>query len=44
MTLFGVTFSDWVLIGTAMLLVFQIVVILPKVVNSLKSLFKGDSS
>lgn len=42
MTLFGVTFADWVLIATAMLLVFQLIVIFPKVKRTLKSLFKGE--
>lgn len=44
MTLLGVTVQDWVLIGTAILLVFQIVVIAPKVANTVKSIFKRGES
>lgn len=43
MTLFGVSFADWVLIGTALLLAFQLIVIAPKVIRSIKELFKGGS-
>ncbi|MBK3757044.1 hypothetical protein [Stutzerimonas frequens] len=39
MTMFGITLQDWVFIGTAMLLVFQIIVFLPKVRDAFKSLF-----
>jgi membrane-associated PAP2 superfamily phosphatase len=40
LTFMGVTFQDWVFMATAVLLVFQLIVILPKVVNTIKRLFK----
>jgi len=40
LTFMGVTFQDWVFIATAILLVFQLIVIIPKAVNVLKSIFK----
>jgi hypothetical protein len=36
----GVTFQDWVFIATAILLVFQLIVIVPKALNVIKSIFK----
>lgn len=44
MSMFGVTLQDWVLIGTAILLVFQIVVITPKVAATVKSFLKRGES
>lgn len=44
MTMFGITLQDWVFIGTAMLLVFQIIVFLPKVRDALKSLFGKEKT
>lgn len=48
MTMFGITLQDWVFIGTGVLLVFQIVVFLPKVRDAIRSLFgkekQNDSS
>jgi hypothetical protein len=35
-----VTFQDWVFIATAILLVFQLIVIAPKALNVIKSIFK----
>lgn len=40
LTFMGVTFQDWVFIATAILLVFQLIVIAPKAVNVLKPIFK----
>jgi membrane-associated PAP2 superfamily phosphatase len=40
LTFMGVTFQDWVFIATAILLVFQLIVIAPKAMNVLKSIFK----
>ncbi|MCO7557061.1 MULTISPECIES: hypothetical protein [Pseudomonadaceae] len=44
MTMFGITLQDWVFIGTAMLLVFQIIVFLPKVRDAIKSLFGKEKT
>lgn len=45
MTLLGIPLQDWVFIGTAMLLVFQLIVIFPKVASTLKSTFRrGDKN
>lgn len=44
MTMFGITLQDWVFIGTAMLLVFQIIVFLPKVRDAFKSLFGKEKT
>ncbi|WP_130906909.1 hypothetical protein [Pseudomonas sp. Sample_16] len=44
MTMFGITLQDWVFIGTAMLLLFQIIVFLPKVRDALKSLFRKEKT
>jgi len=45
MALLGIPLQDWVFIGTAMLLVFQLIVIFPKVVSTLKSTFRrGDNN
>lgn len=40
LTFMGVTFKDWVFIATAILVIFQIIVIAPKVVNVIINLFK----
>jgi hypothetical protein len=40
LTFLGVTFQDWVFIATAILVIFQLVVIVPKAVSVLKSPFK----
>lgn len=42
--MFGITLQDWVFIGTALLLVFQIIVFLPKVRDSIKSLFGKEKT
>jgi len=42
LTFLGVTFQDWVFIATAILVVFQLIVIIPKAVNILKSPFKRN--
>jgi hypothetical protein len=44
MTMFGITLQDWVFIGTAMLLLFQIIVFLPKVRDALKSLLGKEKT
>lgn len=44
MTMFGITLQDWVFIGTAMLLAFQIIVFLPKVRDAIKSLFGKEKT
>lgn len=44
MTMFGIPLQDWVFIGTALLLVFQIIVFLPKVRDAIKSLFGKEKT
>lgn len=44
MTMFGITMQDWVFIGTALLLVFQIIVFLPKVRDAFRALFGKEKS
>ncbi|EMF8795585.1 hypothetical protein V4U36_000655 [Pseudomonas aeruginosa] len=39
LTFMGVTFQDWVFIATAILLVFQLIVIVPKALSVLKPIF-----
>lgn len=42
LTFLGVTFHDWVFVGTAILLVFQLVVIFPKVKKTVRTLFTKE--
>lgn len=45
MVLLGIPLQDWVFIGTLILLVFQLIVIFPKVTSTLKSTFRrGDKN
>lgn len=45
MVLLGIPLQDWVFIGTLILLVFQLIVIFPKVVSTIKSTFRrGDKN
>lgn len=45
MVLLGIPLQDWVFIGTMILLVFQLIVIFPKVASTLKSTFRrGDKN
>lgn len=39
LTFLGITLQDWVFVGTGILLVFQLIVMAPKVYHRLKSLF-----
>lgn len=42
MTFIGITVEEWVMVGTAVLVVFQILVYLPKVRDAIRSLFTKE--
>lgn len=44
LTFLGITLQDWVFVGTALLLLFQLIVFIPKVRDAFRSLMGKEES